>query len=96
MKYRKKPVVIDAVQWTGSNLSEIADLIGRADNVFVAGDTIKIKTLEGTMVASPGDWIIIGVKKEIYPCKPDIFSATYEPVEKDPFASGPVEIIGKD
>lgn len=96
MKYRKKPVIIDAVQWTGSNLSEIADLIGRADNVFVAGNTIKIKTLEGVMVASPGDWIIIGVKKEIYPCKPDIFSATYEPVEKDPFASGPVEIIGKD
>jgi len=81
MKYRKKPVVIDAVQWTGSNLSEIADLIGRADNVFVAGNTIKIKTLEGVMVASPGDWIIIGVKKEIYPCKPDIFSATYDPVQ---------------
>ena len=60
MKYRKKPVVIDAYQ---------TDV------------EVEIKTLEGVMRADPGDWIITGVKGERYPCKPDIFEATYDPVE---------------
>lgn len=47
----------------------------------LTGEDIAIPTLEGTMIASPGDWIITGVKGEIYPCKPDIFAATYEPAE---------------
>lgn len=49
--------------------------------IFSAGDVICIGTLEGTMIANPGDWIIRGVKGEIYPCKPDIFAATYESAE---------------
>lgn len=60
MKFRKKPVVIDAVLCT---------------------EQMLIETLEGTMLANPGDWIITGVKGERYPCKPDIFAATYDPVE---------------
>lgn len=62
MKYRKKPVVIEAYQ------TEF---------------TVDIETLEGTMRAEPGDWIIKGVKGEYYPCKPDIFALTYEPVEDE-------------
>lgn len=79
-KFRKKPVVIEAVRWDGSNSGEVYRFIG--DEPY--GDfvnEIPIKTLEGTMVASLGDWIIKGVKGEYYPCKPDIFDATYEPVE---------------
>ena len=76
MKFRKKPVVIDAIQWKGNNLEEI--------NKFVSWNPadleLAIHTLEGIMTASCGDWIIRGVKGEFYPCKPDIFAATYEAV----------------
>jgi hypothetical protein len=78
-KYRKKPVVIEAVHWTGDNLSEIQAFCPQARIVFGFG--VAIDTLEGTMMASGGDWIIRGVKGEFYPCKPDIFEATYEQVE---------------
>lgn len=78
MKFRKKPIVIEAVQFT-DNLGEIEKFcgndVGLQDGVFVAF------TLEGPLRISPGDWIIRGVKGEFYPCKPDIFAATYEPVE---------------
>lgn len=80
MKYRKKPVVIEAVQWVGDNLSEIQSFY-KAPGILV-GDTIKIVTLEGVMTANKGDWIIKGVRGEYYPCKPDIFAATYELVEE--------------
>lgn len=79
MKFRKKPVVIEAVQWTGKNASEVCSFMGG-----VMGTTehkVEIDTLEGRMHASIGDWIIRGVKGELYPCKPDIFAATYEPAE---------------
>ena len=79
MKYRKKPVVIEAVQWTGDNLNEIQRFY-KPDSILV-GDEIHIHTLEGIMVANKGDWIIKGVKGEFYPCKPDIFEATYELAE---------------
>jgi len=62
MKFRKKPIVIDAYQ---------TDV------------EMEIETLEGTMKASPGDWIITGVNGENYPCKPDIFEKTYDPVENE-------------
>lgn len=75
-KYRKKPVVIDAVQWTGSNAAEIAEFIG--DNGVVKGGYVDIGTLEGFMVASVNDYVIKGIKGEFYPCKPDIFEATYD------------------
>ena len=78
MKYRKKPVVIDAVTWTGENKEEVQEFIGDAG--FVKGHYVDIGTLEGMMVASIGDYIIKGVKGEFYPCKPDIFAATYEAV----------------
>ena len=85
MKFRKKPVVIDAVQWTGENADEVGTFFGNDDLHFgLRGQTWNILTLEGSMAAQVGDWIICGVKGEFYPCKPDIFEATYEPVEPDP------------
>lgn len=84
-RYRKKPVVIEAIQYTrkkGGNLTDILVFSG-VDQVTegFADDTLEIPTLEGTMTAQVGDWIIRGVKGELYPCKPDIFAATYEAVE---------------
>jgi hypothetical protein len=82
MKYRKKPVVIDAVQFTSENMPEVTAFIGGENGgKFIARPPggLGIQTLEGTMWATPGDWIIKGVKGEFYPCKPDIFAATYEP-----------------
>lgn len=95
MKYRKKPVEIEAIQFTGDNEFEIADFmripvselqtsvdaIYRADGDYRENKHIRIDTLEGTMTADYGDWIIKGVKGEFYPCKPDIFKATYEVAE---------------
>lgn len=82
MKFRKKPVVIDAVQWTG-NANEIESFMKQPMLSVFENDkpTLKITTLEGTMTAEPGDWIIRGIKGEFYPCKPDIFEATYEKVQ---------------
>lgn len=77
-KYRKKPVVVEAVQWTGDNTSEIMKWVG---GKAYFRDTLYIKTLEGDYRASVGDYIIKGVKGEFYPCKPDIFERTYELIE---------------
>jgi hypothetical protein len=84
--YRKKPVVIEAHQWDGTLVSakEIMDWSG--DEVVCMGlgmepHHLSIDTLEGEMRADPWDWIIKGVKGEYYPCKPDIFEATYEAAE---------------
>lgn len=86
MKYRKKPVIIEAIQFE-DNSDRIIEI-----HEFMGGDTIrvnyedkdnpylKIETLEGTMKASVGDYIIKGVNGEFYPCKPDIFEKTYERV----------------
>lgn len=84
MKFRKKPVVIDAIQWTGENDLEVQELLRQGPYTFagyVKGRYVDIGTLEGLMVASPGDWIIKGVKGEFYPCKPDIFAELYDAVE---------------
>lgn len=80
MKYRKKPVVIEAVLWNGDNYKEVIDF---AENkiLFDALGNIWIATLEGDMIAKKGDYIIKGVQGEFYPCKPDIFAETYEEVE---------------
>ena len=92
MKFRKKPVVIEAKQLTGDSFQEIYNWISEYGYVkewcWDDGETtmppierfIKIKTLEGFVVASEFDWVIKGVKGEFYPCKPDIFEMTYEPV----------------
>lgn len=89
-RYSKKPVVIEAVQFVDNDSAlEIAKWAGTppvwldidpADNLCHA---IDIDTLEGTMRARLGDWVIRGVKGEFYPCKPDIFTATYEPAQAD-------------
>ncbi len=95
MKFRKKPVVIEAVQWTGDNLFDVITFTDGAPDIhgmhagekwedyckLVDADGLKIYTLEGKMSASVGDWIIKGVQGEFYPCKPDIFAATYEAAE---------------
>ena len=75
--FRKKPVVIEAMKFTGRNHDAILQFTG-AEAADYVGDDFSIHTLEGTMKASKGDWIIKGVKGEFYPCKPDIFAATYE------------------
>lgn len=81
-KFRKKPVVIDAVQWKATKQSwDEIQAMGCPTMPGVMGtDTFTIRTLEGDMLASKGDYIIKGVKNEFYPCKPDIFEATYEAV----------------
>lgn len=78
MKFKKKPVVIDAVQFTGDNWKEIVAFITVPYKAFVEGQYLMIHTLEGELRADKGDWIIKGVKGEFYPCKPDIFEQTYE------------------
>ena len=80
-QYRKKPVVIEAVQYDGT--FPLAFLKGD-ERVRNTPDGMEIVTLEGTMRANIGDWIIRGVQGELYPCKPDIFEATYEPVKEQP------------
>lgn len=78
MKFRKKPVVIEAFQWTVNEVPQWwKDLKGVTINVHTM--SAFIPTLEGTMEASKNDWIIKGVMGEVYPCKPDIFEKTYEP-----------------
>jgi len=74
--YRKKPVEIEAVQWNGENFDELADLVDGLEGKVTYDESdmsLKIKTLEGTMKAIPGDYIIKRVKVELYPCKPDAF-----------------------
>lgn len=85
MKYRKKPVVIEAKQFTGMETDTFVfngESVTKTFLVMVNPEKrkcLEIQTLEGTHRADPGDWIIRGVKGEFYPCKPDIFAATYEP-----------------
>ena len=79
-RYRKKPVVIEAIQFKGINIAEIAQFLVSGGVKFVPDMRyVDIVTLEGTMRADIGDWVIRGVKGEFYPFKPDIFEATYEP-----------------
>lgn len=88
MQFRKKPVVIEAMQFTGENFFDCLAFMGPIpEAVWMECHTTDlpvIHTLEGDMVVSVGDWIIRGVKGEFYPCKPDIFEATYEPVVPSP------------
>ena len=91
MKFRKKPVVIEAIQWTGENERDMYDFLeGHKDRyITTTGDNFEInhskvkgglviRTLEGEHIANIKDWIIKGIKGEFYPCKPDIFKETYE------------------
>ncbi len=85
-KFRKKPITIEAFQWTNGPDQAYPFWFADAMRDGKAGEnadkmSMYIETLEGTMTAFPGDWIIRGIKNEIYSCKPDIFAATYEPAE---------------
>jgi hypothetical protein len=87
MKYRKKPVVVEAVQWRGGNIEEIQSFMADSDRgpIYMPGfsnsdEIIGIETLEGRMIANIGDYIIKGVSGEFYPCKSDIFDKTYDAV----------------
>jgi len=96
MKFKKKPIIVEAKQVTSDSIDEIADwcaggkrfpVCASNPNLFAAAGIdflhpyISIQTLEGEMKALLGDWVIKGVKGEFYPCKPDIFEATYEAAE---------------
>jgi hypothetical protein len=90
MKYRKKPVVIEAMQFRGPSVADVDYMVAFDDWMVVnqglrectyRGSTLIIATLEGDMEASPGDWIIRGVMGELYPCRDDVFQMTYEAVE---------------
>ena len=76
--YRKKPVTVEAVQWTGENHAEMCEFIDQEVFEIIPRVGLVIHTLEGDHHASPGDYIIKGVNGEFYPCKPDIFAKTYE------------------
>lgn len=81
MKYRTKPVEIEAVRWTGQNVNEVVDFAqGGTRKILFQEYGMFIETLEGRMKADEGDYIIRGLKGEYYPCKPDIFEMKYEAV----------------
>lgn len=77
-KFVKKPVVIEALQFDGKNWEEIGEFVGQQAECR-GKEVLIIKTLEGDMLANTGDWIIKGITGEFYPCKPNIFEATYLP-----------------
>ena len=97
-RFVKRPIEIDAIQWTGQNWNDVIlfctedDRVGGVPAIYVRGDEdnlnngwegrmpILIQTLEGEMRAEIGDWIIKGIADEVYPCKKEIFEATYDPV----------------
>ena len=90
-KYRKKPIIVEAVKWTGLNLEEIKNFVDESllyniyDRAWKAGKApvivdMQIRTPKGNMPVSVGDYIIKGIAGEFYPCKPDIFKETYETV----------------
>ena len=90
-KFRKKPVVVEAIQWDGTTANQIFKFVGDSLLVMECGAPcetnfdrykFKIRTLEGDMEVSPYDYIIKGVNSEFYPCKPDIFEKTYEVIEE--------------
>ena len=82
MKFRKKPIVIEAFR---PGIDEMPDWMSEQPGfeLWTCFDKAVIKTLEGDMKVTKGDWIIKGIKGEIYPCKPDIFEATYEVVNDE-------------
>jgi hypothetical protein len=85
LKYRTKPIVKEAIQWTSKNVEEMKEFMPASlwsYNPLEVSGSLRIHTLEGVMTALPGDWIIRGLNGEFYPCKPDIFEKTYEAVHE--------------
>jgi hypothetical protein len=81
MKYRKKPVIIEAIQYREGYPLSVIEFAGGSAMWSRESNVVKIETLEGNMIANVGDWIIRGVNGKFYPCKPDIFEKTYEEVK---------------
>lgn len=80
-KYKKKPVEIEALQWSGDNVVEIVEFCSACYHYYRDNTPVlMIETLEGPMRASVGDYVIKGIKGEFYACKPDIFKLTYDEV----------------
>jgi hypothetical protein len=79
-RFRKKPIVIEAIQWTGDNYYEICEFCDTLLNARFETVQLIIPTLEGDHIADKNDWIIKGINNEFYPCKPDIFAKTYDEV----------------
>ena len=93
-KFVKKPVVIEAIQYDGANITEIETFVGEKLSTIMTSDVdtqLVIPTLEGDMKASKGDYIIKGIKGEFYPCKPDVFEKTYDVVGEKMTESLPKE-----
>jgi hypothetical protein len=82
-RYRKRPVVVEAIQFTGTNIEEIAELLGWEWDGEGSSDRIIVETLEGDMTANVGTWIVRGVLGEAYPVQEHIFKQTYEPVVEE-------------
>lgn len=86
LKFRKKPVVIEAVQFDYFNIDKCKEFVGEffisEQRQGIGAVGYFIKTLEGSMICTPKDWIIKGINGEFYPCKPDIFEKTYEKVDE--------------
>jgi hypothetical protein len=98
-KYRKKPVVIEAIKYQGeSNYIEICNFVGKTLQMEYkdTAQSLIIPTLEGEMTASKGDFVIKGINGEFYPCKPDIFEKTYESVDEHSSDEFTVEQTTKD
>lgn len=83
MIFKKKPVEIEAIQWKGDNWDDIFKFTNKETSLLPTSEKILVDTLEGSMKANVGDWIIKGVTGEFYPCKPDIFDMTYDKVEEE-------------
>ena len=81
-RYRKIPIIVEAIQWNGNNFNEIYDFSSDSSSsvYYDNSDDLCIVTLEGTMKASIDDWIIKGVNNELYPCKPSVFEKTYHSI----------------
>lgn len=90
MKYRKKPVVVEAMVWNGENIKEVKEFCGFDAHIHYSYTSFEnqpqvklvLVTLEGEMEVRPGSYIIKGVKGEFYPCRADVFTETYEVVEE--------------
>jgi len=77
MKYRRKPVVIEAIQYTGNNMLDLISFTERKASFINESDRLIIYTLEGSIIADSGDYIVKSINGGFYPCKPDIFEASY-------------------
>lgn len=82
MRYVKKPIPVEAIQWTGDNFDEVREFMSDSHVIVTTYNELIIPTLEGDMRAPIESWIIRGAMGEYYPCRSDVFEETYEPVEK--------------